>query len=579
MVSKKSFEWLWSTWGVGILLTVIGEAGVLNKIHLKNFLAKHLSGSTYIKAVRLPNEIFMLGMAVICVSLGQKLLIYFEEPLTKLHDKLSNSKIIYPLKNKPLLFYSLFIIFCVFFLYHKCLNIFFIRDGISVLLIVQQTKQWYTLLTMIILNTAWRPLQFLVWFIAYRLFELNPFGYHLIFFSMHIINGIVVYLVAQQLYGKRVLSILAGIIFITRFSHFFAVALIQTPDPLLTMAVLLAFYFYLKAVKTKAPAYHFMSIICFILALMTKESAVVFPALLFLYEMIFQYRHGDWQRLKAIIKRLGWHTLILGVYSFVRYRQLTVAAKGGMYRMEIGKNFISNIINYPRFFFNGPLDACTIMVAILLGLFFFRLKNRSPLFENIKGEGVRGIIFGCLWFYISLSPVLFIWHVAKHYNYLPVIGLSLVMAWLAYHLFSKIRINHPALANVFIVSFLSLTVVYSFVKIDERASMNTGYLIYGTAARNYARDMKGFYPQLPKGAKVYFVTNYTEGEWSSKQYHWKVAHGANLFRLIYNDNSIKNRYLTKEELTKFSLGDNSFVFAFDRDHLYDLTPSLVKKQS
>jgi hypothetical protein len=586
MSRLKTTDRFWTTGiiTIGGTLALIGLVGIFIKDYLQTLLTDYLMSSGFFSVTSLqtmsslPVDIFILGVALILVLLGRKLLLYWEDPLTRINLKLCKSNTANWLIDHYLLLSFSFLFFIVILLYHNSLDIFFVFDDFNHLMLIQ-VESWYLLFKPN--QFFWRPMAMLLYRWAYNSFGLDPFGYHLIFIAIHIINTILVYLITQKLFNRKNLSLLTSTIFATRFSHLFAVSLTNTQDPIMALFIFLTVLFYLKALRKKK--FFYVSLICFILSLMFKEPAIVLPLLLLAYELAMKPQSQDLRAMVSrIIKRQYSYYLVMLGYLGLRFLKSSLIQNSlgthdineNLYAIELGKNTISSLINYPRFSFNGPLDPCTIMVVILVGFAFFKIKNKLPLFKDVEREELRGVVFGILWYFIALSPVLLIWHVAKHYNYLPVFGFSLVMSCLAYHLFKKIHIDHPALGNTFIVLFISISVLYSYSKINKRLVEREGYYKCGTASQNLINEIKQAYPQLPKGAKLYFVPKGNLDFDLMKDFHNRVSPNGNLFRLFYFDKTIQTYFITKPELDELQPDKKTFVFAFDLMHLYDLTPSL-----
>jgi hypothetical protein len=152
---------------------------------------------------------------------------------------------------------------------------------------------------------VFRPLHVLTWLVDYRLWGLNPLGYHLTNIVSHGLTSVMVFIVAGQLF-RRVLpwpaagwaAALAGLVFLVHPSHTEAVSwIIGRHDVLATLFVLCAWYGYMQYRARPRAAYLAGSLGAFFIALLFKESPLSFPLVLLAYEA--------WLLLVGMLERVG----------------------------------------------------------------------------------------------------------------------------------------------------------------------------------------------------------------------------------------------------------------------------------
>ncbi len=137
----------------------------------------------------------------------------------------------------------------------------------------------------------WRPAVLFSYYIDYKIWGINPRGFHLTNILLHTINIILFFLLLFFLTGKENFSILSAIIFSIHPSHVESVSWISgRTDILATLFLLLTTLFLYLAIKHKKrglPLFLF-SVLIFPFALLSKEIAVVFPLTIFIFFTILK---------------------------------------------------------------------------------------------------------------------------------------------------------------------------------------------------------------------------------------------------------------------------------------------------
>ncbi len=127
-------------------------------------------------------------------------------------------------------------------------------------------------------SNYWRPV-FVLWLILnYRLFGLgNTFGWHLANLLLHVGACFLAYLLLRRLRLGVPVALAIGMLFAVHPVHVESVAWISgSTDPLLALALLGSLFFLLPPRPRPVP-----SLVLFGAALLSKESAVLFPAIVF----------------------------------------------------------------------------------------------------------------------------------------------------------------------------------------------------------------------------------------------------------------------------------------------------------
>ena len=322
-------------------------------------------------------------------------------------------------------------------------------------------------------------------FIGYLSFALNysvgsfdPFGYHIVNLTVHIINSLLVYFFVLITFRTpfmtkssseataRVVSLISGIFFLVHPVQTEAVTLVvQRITSLTTSFFLLSIFCYVKArllyndgsnqSKNKYLLYFVFSLLFCILAMKTKEISFTLPVVLIVYECFFF--DGPY-RIKAFFLLPFLFTLLIIPLSLINVRVpigkvLTDISTVSRVQTDISRGDyfltqISVIITYIRLLFfpiNQNLDYdypiyrslfqprvffCATSLLFLLGIsLWLYLRSRRD-----ESTSLRVISFGIIWFFMtllvesSLVPIVDV--IFEHRIYLPSVGafVSLAMA-------------------------------------------------------------------------------------------------------------------------------------------------------
>jgi type IV pilus biogenesis/stability protein PilW len=287
------------------------------------------------------------------------------------------------------------------------------------------------------------PLQILSYTLDYQIWHLQPFGYRLHNVVLHVLNAVLVFLLLKKIFSNIWVSFLAGLFFGLHPVNVESVTWIAERKNVLSMAFLLlsllAYLYYLEALKPgRKKGFYAAALLFFPFALLAKVSAVVLPALLFLYDLCFLRRSmREMVRDKLPFLALAFLFSVIAVWM---YRQEGVLANyygGSPYPTFLAmiNVFVEYIIYlivpvYLDHLYWTPIPQTilgrqvllSLAVIFLLALLAWRSFRRDRVF------------FFCLgWFFISLLPVLNIVPLvilrADRYMYLPAIGFFYLLSW------------------------------------------------------------------------------------------------------------------------------------------------------
>ncbi|MDO8426973.1 MAG: tetratricopeptide repeat protein, partial [Deltaproteobacteria bacterium] len=325
----------------------------------------------------------------------------------------------------------------------------------------------------------WHPLTTIVNAIEYQFFGLEPFGYHLVNNILHSIDTFLVFLLSYRLInfgiekGKGALTgaFLSALLFGLHPLHVESAAWVsETKDLLCAFFYISAVLAYLKYRTQKAGAFYFVTIILFILALLSKPMAVSLPLAL----LILDYYPVGRLNLKSFIEKIP--LFALSAISSV----LTIWAQGrgeaivALERHSLTERVLTAVSGYVFYIYK---------LALPVGLSpFYPLSNQfNPVFIasfaiflaiTISSIAAlkRAKIFFAVWlfFVITLIPVIGIVQVggqaaADRYMYIPslapfvLIGAAAGYAFEAWDKKRTALLSIAALAILSILSYLTVT--------------------------------------------------------------------------------------------------------------------------
>src|SRR5690242_19851439 len=146
-------------------------------------------------------------------------------------------------------------------------------------------------------SNYYRPLMTFAYLISYKICGRLPFGFHLVNLVLHVAVVLLLFVLTERLFQDRLLSLIAAGLFALHPIHTESVAWIAAITDLeLSLFFLLTFLLYLRLPGPQPPnrrywlSYAFM-LLTYGLALLSKEQALVLPALIIVYEHF--YRAGS----------------------------------------------------------------------------------------------------------------------------------------------------------------------------------------------------------------------------------------------------------------------------------------------
>lgn len=317
-------------------------------------------------------------------------------------------------------------------------------------------------------NLYYRPLQMLSYSFDYLFFKLNVYGYHLTNVLLHSLNCFVLFLLLGLIFKDKILAFLTSAIFCIHPIQVSVVAYITGRGSILeTTFMLLSLFFVVKYFLLEKKAYYAFSLLFFILALFTREWAVLLPIFVAICAFFLQI-----ERKKIFIYVLPFW-LIVGAYIvfrlfFMPCSKCTLMNLFSLMKIKdfifLSQDYLSQLI-FPvglrsLFFGNATLFIKTaliflawlITIACLAGAIIFKKKT---------------LVFGLLFYFVGLLPAInLIDHIdyfgvilSEHYLYLSCIGIFFILANALIFLEKRIGISVKVLVAMFFLFYMCLTIL------------------------------------------------------------------------------------------------------------------------
>jgi tetratricopeptide (TPR) repeat protein len=297
-------------------------------------------------------------------------------------------------------------------------------------------------------SNYYRPMMTLGYLIGYKIFGMEPYGFHLVSLLLHILVVCLVFALTQRLTGDRGWAFVAGAFFALHPVHTESVAWIAAVTDLeLTFFYLLTFGTFLALARPGGRCSGRLLAVMgatFILALLSKEQAMTLPALATVYEHFYRDDRSETSSSQKLA-RYGVLWLVGAIYLLLRahflgglapdkkFGQVTpmqiVLSATALFGQYVWKlvwpvRLCAYYVFHPS---TSPLDLRVLAGrAVLLAL--------AALFLVCWRSGERNVrfaSFAILWFLATLAPVLNAHWVGvnvftERYLYLPSVGA----AWL-----------------------------------------------------------------------------------------------------------------------------------------------------
>ena len=349
----------------------------------------------------------------------------------------------------------------------------------------------------------YQPVTLLSYLFEFRIFSLNPFGYHLVSLILHLINCLLVFWLVY-LFSRRVpVALATAALFALHPLHVESVAWVSQRKDLLYvlffLASLIAYLYYLRT--RRIGKFYYFALILFFVSLLSKAMAIILPIILLCLDDLTK-RIPDKNRFKDKIPFFIL-SFIFGVVALIG--QYSSRAIRGESLINIWAKFVNAV--YSIIFY---LDK--ILMPVKLSCLYPRTESRfSPallilpviyiafcLGLYLLNKGRKKIVFANAFFLISLLPVLQFVPlgeaiVADRYMYLASIGIFYFIAeclvWLYQNKLKPARL----IRVIFLVSFICLSMILVLLTRQRCLAWKNSVTLWNDVLDKYPRAAMAYY--------------------------------------------------------------------------------------
>ena len=308
----------------------------------------------------------------------------------------------------------------------------------------------------------YRPLVSLSYFLEFRLWRLAPAGYHAANLAYHLLATLAVTWAARLLFASPGAAVLSGAVFAAHPIHTESVAFISgRPDVLAGALLVGAFAFFVRA-RARQRRVSAASLALFGAALLSKETALTFPAILIAYEFtagaapalpsapaapvgrqIRRLAALVWPYLATAGAYLALRLLVLGAMLGRGVDRTGLGARGVIALNALGEYLRLLLFPYPAAPDRLPdpaVGAPTVAALTVLVLILSALAGR--------GRSSRMPSFLFAWFLLTLIPASPLVpgrapQVAERFLYIPSVAWAWLCGWAGARLWNSAWCRPP----------------------------------------------------------------------------------------------------------------------------------------
>jgi hypothetical protein len=330
-----------------------------------------------------------------------------------------------------------------------------------------------------------RPIGHTFMLLDYLMWGLNSWGYHLTNTILHLMATFMVFLLARLLTRRQVTAIATASLFAILPVHAEAVSWIAARyDVLAGFFFFASLTFFIIYRRKHALQFYLVSLIMFVFSLSSKETAIVFPLVVLLYDIIFI---ADLSHPIDLLKRnLPFWLVLVGYLIFridwigrIGYRGFRSIPEGWWYWVD---GSLLSLINPFLSDMTSSIRWLLIGIAVLLLLIY---RSR------------REVIFGLIWMPITLIATATSGP-SDRSAYIASLGLCLVLASI---LTQPIAYRDSIARAIGFAILLLLAVIYSGTLVVQ----NQAYHQAGEVAAAIPKQVAAMHPTLAPDARLVFV--------------------------------------------------------------------------
>ncbi len=379
-------------------------------------------------------------------------------------------------------------------------------DGIKDILQNDMFTGFFGIQKNLVAGGRYRPLSLVTFAVEYEFFGENPFISHLVNILLYAFTCLILYSILKKLLQKYdnnrkwylSVSFISTIIFVAHPLHTEVIANIKGRDEIMTLLGSLAtLYYTLRYLDTKKTFFLFVTLIIFFLALMSKENAITFLAII-PFSVYFFTNYSLKQNLITLVP------LFISTIAFLGIRQKMLGAFNIPETYELMNNpyvYAGTVEKYATIFYTWG-----IYIKLLLfphPLTFDYYPKHIPIIDFSDARAILSMLFyvfiaivaiagfkkkklvsyGILFFAASFSIVSNLFFnigafMNERFMYISSVGFCLIAAYFLVYGLSKL-IKHEKHYSVTIIIILFVIIgLYSFKTISRNKIWKNDYVLF-----------------------------------------------------------------------------------------------------
>lgn len=440
-------------------------------------------------------------------------------------------------KTSPILLFIMLVSPCLIF-YLPSFGYFFAQDDFYFLSHVFEHRLDSPVSMLRPIGPFYRPLTTTIYFaLMSGLFGLRAVPYHVFSLAVFCGNVFLVYHIGKALFRSNRGGFAMALFYLTRVVHFETVSWISgVQDLVMTFFVLMSLILYLRWSQGRGRCWY-CSLGVFVLALLSKETAVVFPFFLLAYEVIVNRARpgrGRWAVLSSFF-------LVDALFVLFRSSIVQPIPKAGEYATGVGLFWVSNMVDYfmacinilflPFIVLPGhrhyfPQVLLLVFGVILFLLFFVKRDRRGVDVTSAASDWemdirnrMRYAIFGLTIFLFGSMPA---WQFKNrfepYYMSLACVGICIVLT-AALSLFSSRRLRTALLMGACVLALI--------MSIRIRAERLSHVAKFSPVAKRAINELRPLVSASPSGTTLFVA--------GADEYLWHAFRGETGIKVFFSN--------------------------------------------
>ena len=325
-------------------------------------------------------------------------------------------------------------------------------------------------------SNYYRPFLFFTFTLNYVLHGVHPIGWHVVSNLIHIANGILLFFLLRRIFQNQFVAFWTSLLFLVHPLQTEAVAYISgRGDPLSAL-------FMLGALLLALRGHHMVPLILLVFALLSRESAIMFPFLIMIVFMSVAKEPFLRALQKSFLRAMPYFAIVIA-YGILRLTVLNFDNTLNFFAASVSNPYTESMA-IRMYTFLSILPSYARLLIVPLG----QHMDRAPAVYTsisfwqvwIPLLGLIGVLaitcmsykshktyfqvlfFGVAWFFAAISPMSGITPVNglmyEHWLYMPMIGPLVILLYF---------LSRLSFRNVIIAVLITLTAWFSYLSIQR----------------------------------------------------------------------------------------------------------------